>query len=379
MAKASITPTDDIETIREVLDSPEMKELIELATEPTGRPGYGVRAMIGMILIRDCFNIAYWSRVERMVRGNPSLEALLGGVPTKDACYRFQRKLANEPALAAIYAHAIQAPLRDFIPEYGANAIAIDGSDVPSYSSQRYDSTETVNGEKFKNSDSDARKGRRSGVNSRSPGWFVGYKLHMGICSTTELPMSWTLTSANCYEGHQVEGLLDDALDSGFRPKFAIMDKGYDAQAIHSACEVRKMHPIIPLQGGAEKANGKDQPPSCDHGTWKFAGSAVKRHAAKWRCPTGECDPASTWITASRLQPLVPRYTARWQKLYDSRTSVERGFGRLKNEYGMRQLHTRGIDRVRVHVEWSILTQLAFALAKARRMAIRAEAEPIAA
>jgi hypothetical protein len=148
------------------------------------------------------------------------------------------------------------------------------------------------------------------------------------------------------------------------------MDKGYDAEAIYSACENRNMRPIIALRQSAEVQNGKANPPSCEHGTWKFAGSSVRdRKAAKWRCPTGECDPASVWIKASRLQPLVPRSTDRYHRLYDQRGAVEREFGRLKNEYGTRQMHTRGFSRVQVHVDWSILTCLALALAKARRSA----------
>jgi hypothetical protein len=38
----------------------------------------------------------------------------------------------------------------------------------------------------------------------------------------------------------------------------------------------------------------------------------------KWRCPTRECSPASTWIKADRLRPLVPRETKRWRELYRS-------------------------------------------------------------
>jgi hypothetical protein len=51
---------------------------------------------------------------------------------------------------------------------------------------------------------------------------------------------------------------------------------------------------------------GEHKPPSCEHGEWRFAGADHKRHACKWRCPTGECKPASVWIKADRLHPLIP-------------------------------------------------------------------------
>jgi hypothetical protein len=40
------------------------------------------------------------------------------------------------------------------------------------------------------------------------------------------------------------------------------------------------------------------------------------RKATKSRCPTGECKPASRWIKADRLHPLIPRETPRWKSLY---------------------------------------------------------------
>jgi hypothetical protein len=70
----------------------------------------------------------------------------------------------------------------------------------------------------------------------------------------------------------------------------------------------------------------KHKPPGCEHGEWTFAGADYKRKATKWRCPTGECEPASTWTKADRLHPLIPRETKRSRKLYKSRGAVEREF-----------------------------------------------------
>jgi hypothetical protein len=69
---------------------------------------------------------------------------------------------------------------------------------------------------------------------------------------------------------------------------------------------------------------------------WLFAGSDYKRKASKWRRPTGECKPASVWVKASRVHPLVARDSDRWRKLYRRRASVEREFGRLKHEWDCR-------------------------------------------
>lgn len=82
--------------------------------------------------------------------------------------------------------------------------------------------------------------------------------------------------------------------------------------------------------------------------------------------PNRECKPASTWIAADRLHPLVPRETKRWKGLYRKRASVEREFGRLKNEWGLKPLRVRGLERVRLHTDLTVLTKLACTLSRVR-------------
>jgi Transposase DDE domain len=123
------------------------------------------------------------------------------------------------------------------------------------------------------------------------------------------------------------------------------------------------MRPIIPLR---KVIAGRGEPPLCEHGVWTFAGSDSKRGASKWRCPTGECSPASTWIKANRLHPLVPRGTKRFRALYHQRGAVEREFGRLKHEWALLPLRVRRLERVRLHADLSILGRLTVALDKAR-------------
>jgi transposase len=71
-------------------------------------------------------------------------------------------------------------------------------------------------------------------------------------------------------------------------------------------------------------------------------------------------------IKTDWLHTLVPRTTDRWKALYRQRGCVERGFGRLKNEWALLSLRVRRIERMRLHVDLTILAQLAAALAKAR-------------
>jgi hypothetical protein len=61
------------------------------------------------------------------------------------------------------------------------------------------------------------------------------------------------------------------------------------------------------------------------------------------------------------IRPVIPL-----KALYRTRGAVERGFGRLKHEWGMLPLRARRLPRVRLPVDLTILPHLACALAKAR-------------
>ena len=150
------------------------------------------------------------------------------------------------------------------------------------------------------------------------------------------------------------------------------MDKGYDLGPIYDACEERDCRPIMPLRETPAVKRGDAEAPRCEHGEWRFAGSDFNRKASKWRCPTGECKPASRWIKADRLHTLVPRQSPRWWKLYKGRAAVEREFGRLKNEWALLPLRVRGLDRVQLHADLTILVKLSCALARARAVPLAA-------
>ena len=139
---------------------------------------------------------------------------------------------------------------------------------------------------------------------------------------------------------------------------------GYDNERVYGECEDRDCRPIIPLRETVGVKHGDHKPPVCEHGEWRFAGADPRRQAAKWRCPTGKCHPSSRWVKAGRLHPLVPRESELWKSLYRGRAAVEREFGRLKNEWALLPLRVRGIERVRLHADLTILAKLACALAR---------------
>jgi hypothetical protein len=318
-----------------VLASPEVVRLIgELQdTRLTGRPGYSLQAMVGMALAKSMYAIPTWTRTVALVREHSELAAVIAPdsrVPSLWACYRFAGKLREHTELLQECIAGVLKELKRRNPLLGWN-VAIDASDMPAYANgQRY---KYRNGpERKKYSDPDASWGHRSAVSTRKGGGFYGYRLHMAVCSKTDLPLARTVETARKNEAPTVAPLLDKLKGLGFNPETCALDKGYHGEAVYKACEDRDIRPIICLKETARVKRGDHKPPTCEHGEWRFAGADYERKATKWRCPTGECQPASVWVKADRLHPLIPRETLRWKALYRGRASVGRAFGRAKNE-----------------------------------------------
>jgi hypothetical protein len=366
MATGNVHPTRDTNQLADLLDSPEIAGLVAKLQETrwTGRPGYPVRAMVGMALVKSLYALPTWTRVARLVADHVGLRSVLGCAPTHWACYRFTTKLRQHSAALADCMGAVLDSLRDALPEMGKH-IAIDGSDLPAYANgMRFLRKNGPERERY--SDPDASWGHRSAVSTRKGGGYYGYKVHAAVCTTTGLPIAWTVETASRSELEFVNRLLDVTKLRGFAPEYAMLDKGYDGRFVYEACAKRGIRPIIPLRNEDKPGANLGGAPECEHGTWTFAGADDKRGASKWRCPTGECTPASAWVKADRLHPLVPRDSKRYRDLYRQRGAVEREFGRLKHEWAMLPLRVRRIDRVRLHADLSILGQLTVALDRAR-------------
>jgi hypothetical protein len=62
----------------------------------------------------------------------------------------------------------------------------------------------------------------------------------------------------------------------------------------------------------------------------------------------------------------IPYGSDEWKRVYRGRSAVEREFGRLKHDGGLGPLRVRGIDRVRLHADLTMLARLGQALVRAR-------------
>ena len=358
-------------TLSDLLDSPEIAALCDEleALRWTGRKGYPIRSLVGACLAKSLYAIPTWSRTAALIAEHDALQAALGGCPSVYALYRFAAKLREQKPLLDACLTGIVDSLRETVSDYGVD-IAVDASDLPAYANgQRYLSKGGPERERY--SDPDASWGHRSAISTRKGGGFYGYKLHAAVCARTELPVAWEVETARTHEASLADDLLGQVRER-VAAQTATLDKGYDTQPVHDACERNGMLPVIPLKATPAVKRGEHRAPSCEHGEWTFAGADVKRQLAKWRCPTDQCQPKSVWRKASRLHPLIPRESKRFGDLYRGRGAVERTFGRLKHEYGLKPLRTRGLARVQLHADLTMLAVLSAALARARAVPLAA-------
>jgi hypothetical protein len=300
-----------------ILDSPEIQRLIEdlEATRWTGRPGYPIRALLGVALAKSLYAIPTWSRTIALVHEHEALQRALGAVPSIYAAYRFGAKLRVHSALLEDCIGRVLVRLQGKNPGMGKN-IAIDASDLPAFANgQRFVSKGGRERELSEYSDPDASWGHRSAVSTRKGGGFYGYRIHAAVCTLTGLPLAWEVRTARDNEIPVALPLLDRVLEQR-SVRTVAMDKGYDVTVLYEGCYARNVDAIIPLK--------------------------KTRHTipdAKLRVPRDE----------------------HWKALYRCRGAVEREFGRLKHEWAMLPLRVRGLACVRLHVNLTILAKLATA------------------
>ena len=279
--------------------------------------------------------------------------------------YRFAAKLRTYADLLDACIARVLERLHRENPDMGRD-VAIDASDLPAYANgQRFVGKGGRERTTDEYSDHDASWGHRSAVSTRKGGGFYCYRVHAAVCVRTGLPVSWEVASARANESTFAAPLIDATKAHGFAPSTVAMDKGYDIERVYGECEDRGCRPIIPLRETPAVKDGKAGPPTCEHGEWAFAGSdpsqgiepALPDRRVQAREPVDQGD---------RVHPLVPRESKRWKALHRGRASVEREFGRLKNEWALLPFRVRGIERVRLHTDLAVPAKLATALMRQR-------------
>ena len=250
------------------------------------------------------------------------------------AAYRFSTKLREHSTELAACLDRIAASLQAEVGDLGRD-VAIDASNLEAFANGHRRLSKD-GPERLRYSDPDASWGHRSAISTRGAGSFYGYKINLAVCTRTGLPLAWKVASARRNESLYVAPLLDALHARGYRPETCAMDKAYDSIRVHAECEARGVAAVIPLKGKTDQL------------IWPVTDR-----------PT-------------RFNPRIQRHTRRFRELYAGRAAVEREFGRLKHDYALAPLRVRGLARVALHADLTMMARLAEALSRARAVPLAA-------
>lgn len=260
-----------------------------------------------------------------LIAEHRALADAIDGSQSEWACYRFAKKLREHKPLLDACLDRVADSLRAELSELGTD-VAIDGSDLAAYANgQRFVRKGGPERERFSDADASWVTGARSAPGRR---WVLRPQ-----APRRRVRPHWPPTRVGGpYRPHRRASPRPFATrrleGARVRARHRRDGQGLRLRPVHDACAERNVLPIIARRRFVTEQ--PVEPPACEHGVWTFAGADFKRKATKWRCPTGECQPASKWVKADRRNPLVPRSSKRFGDLYRRRAAVECEFWALE-------------------------------------------------
>ncbi len=290
---------------------PEDDLLRALKVYYAGRRGYTTRVLWRTYVAMAVLNLPSFAELIRTLENNPYVSLACGirsygDIPSKFAYSRFIRKLRTRKNVMLVkdIMRTLTRKCYETFPDFG-KSVAIDSTDLKAWS----------NGSKKRKSDSDAGWVVKGDTHGKKK--FVwGYKMHLMVDTTHEIPITANTTRGNTADVRQATPLLSQArlITGKFCPKYVICDAGYSSDSLRRVIKKQwKAQPII-------KAN--------------------KTHKKR-----------------------IPEETAEWQLIYNHRTAIERVFGRMKNHRRLNNITVRHRYKVTIHSLIPVIVTQAMALA----------------
>jgi transposase len=289
---------------------PEEGLLKALKVYYAGRNGYTYKILWRTYVAMSVLNLPSFAALIRTLENNPYIAQACGitgreAIPSKFAYSRFMRKLQSRfnVKLVKDIMRNLTRKCHAAFPDF-AKSVAIDATDLKAWS----------NGSKQRKTDPDAGWVIKGDSNGKKK--FVwGYKMHLLVDTTHEIPITANITKGNVSDGRKAGALLGDARRIlKFHPDHVICDAGYSSQALRT---------LIKRQYRA-----------------KAIIKAPKTH--------------KRWLGDE---------TPEWQLIFNRRTAVERAFGRMKNHRRLNNITVRRRLKVTIHSLIPVIVTQAAALA----------------
>ena len=204
----------DLERLRLVLEYMPDEELMRQLEQERykGRDDYPVRAMWNSILAGIVFQHETIEKLRRELARNGQLREMCGffnKVPPAWVYTRFLKKILKHTEEVDNIFEKLVKQMRKLLPDFGKH-LAVDSKAIPSFA-KRKNGNETTDGRR----DTDANYGKKEyrGQNKDGSLWekivkWFGYKLHLVVDATYELPVAYKVTKASASDTRGGHALL---------------------------------------------------------------------------------------------------------------------------------------------------------------------------
>jgi hypothetical protein len=254
-----IQPLGDLERLRLVLEYMPDEELMLLLERKRGhgRDDYPVRAMWNSVLAGIVFQHDGVEKLRRELARNGQLREMCGfdgQTPPPWVYTRFLKNLMDHESTIDEMFNSLVNQLHQALPDFGKH-LAMDSKAIPSFANHK-NKKDTPDGRR--DTDADYGKKEYRGVHEDGKAWekivkWFGYKLHLIVDATYELPVLFTVTKASepdINEAHRLmEQLEDKQPDIVKAAETMAGDKGYDDTKLTMTCwDNHQIKPVIDIR-----------------------------------------------------------------------------------------------------------------------------------
>jgi len=378
----------------EGIDDENLMKKLE-AKRGNGRDDYPIRVMWNLLIAMIIIEYKKVEPFRRELSRNSQLRRKCGLndfdrkkhlVPPSRVFSGFIKTLSEEAEeIAEIFNVQVEA-LYELIPEFGKK-LAGDGKYIDSYAKResKQDQTSTDN-----RTENDAKWSikeytytDKNGKKQVKKEYHFGFKAHI-ICDVeTELPIAYSVTTANADEKSEMIKLLANPLLSNEERRkiaeYLLLDRGYDSVDMIKAIKNAGITPVIDIRNMWKKSEETKQykdtnivynykgdvyyvDDNCEKHKMKYMGYDKQKKCLRYS-HNGKTQKIYTSYDERIFLPIA-RDSKKWGRIYKGRTSVERLNGRLDRDYMFEEHCIRGLKKMSLMVGLSMIIMNGMAIGK---------------
>lgn len=210
--------------------------------EGAGRKPYNPVSMLKAQLLKCLFRVPSDRRLALLLKRDRKVAeacGFKGETPSHGLFTQFRSRLGRDG-----YEKVFSMLLKQLMPSgvVKAEVVAVDSTAIKAYSQRSLDN-------KSGKSDREARVGR-----GRS-GFILGYKVHTACCTSSELPLAFTVQPCNMNEKRFIKPLLEKLKDRGISFKTVVADAQYDSAKVRETVRECGAEPVIPYRKSSRIKN----------------------------------------------------------------------------------------------------------------------------